>query len=133
MIPNRLSVFFVGFYAWIVTVQFGAVLLDIIYSKLIADATAAFSEVADLLLLFSTITVISAIAAITFSWKSRIARNYLTASVVILLLQFFVPLFFAQLMSNVYGSVLTTTIRILITGSVSVLAMIGLYQFSRQR
>jgi hypothetical protein len=132
-IQERISSFFVGFYAWIITVFFGAVLLDTVYSNLIPEASAAFSEVSDFLLLIGFVTFLAAIGAITFSWKSSTARNYFIASLVIMLFEFLIPVFFSQLIKNTQKTGVTATIRIIINGMASILALIGLYKFYRQR
>jgi len=126
-IPERISPLIVGFYAWIVTVFFGAVLLDISYARLVPEATAAFSEVSDFLLIIYFVTLVAAVGAIAFSWKSSVARAYFIASLVILVLELLVPLFFSQL-NDKPGSGLATTIRILINGMASILALLGLYK-----
>ena len=132
-IQEKISSFFVGFYTWIVTVFFGAVWLDTVYSNLIPEASAAFSEVSDFLLLIGFVTFLAAVGAITFSWKSSTARNFFIASLVIMLFEFLIPVFFSQLIKDTQGSGLTATIRIIINGMASILALIGLYKFYRQR
>jgi hypothetical protein len=82
-IQEKISSFFVGFYTWIVTVLFGAVLLDTVYSNLLPEASIAFSEVSDFLLLIGFVTFLAAVGAITFSWKSSTARNFFIASLVL--------------------------------------------------
>jgi hypothetical protein len=84
-ILGRISLLVVGFYTWIATVFFGAVLLDTVYANLIPEASTAFSEVSDFLLLIGFVTFLAAIGAIAFSWKSSKARNFFIASFVILL------------------------------------------------
>jgi len=130
-IQDRVSLFFVGFYTWIITVFFGAVLLDTVYSNLVPGATIAFSEVSDFLLLIGGVTFISALGAIAFSWKLSLARNYFIASLVIMLFEFLIPVFFSQSINNTQGSGLTTTIRIIINGTASILSLIGLHKFYR--
>ena len=132
-IQEKLSPVFVVFYTWIVTVFFGAALLDIIYSRLVPDATEAFSEVSDILLLLGTVTFLAAFGAISFSWKFTLSRNYFLTSLAILLLEFLTPVFFSQFISDSQGSGLATTIRILINGAASILALIGLHNFYHQR
>jgi len=41
---DRLSSIFVGFYTWIVTVFFGAILLDAVYSNLFSETKLAFMD-----------------------------------------------------------------------------------------
>jgi hypothetical protein len=124
--------FFAGFYAWIVTIYFGAILLDILYSNLVPQAVTAFSEVSDFLLLIGFVTILAAIGAIGLSWESRIARNFFIASLVIIALEFTGPLFLSQLIQNTQRSLLTIGIRVFINGSASILAFIGLYNLYRR-
>ena len=126
-----LSLFFGGLYTWIVTIFFGAILLDIVYSNLVPGAVTAFSEVSDFLQLMGVLTILAAIGAIVFSWKSSIARNYFVASLGILFLEFIIPIFFSHLIQGTQGSVSPTIIRIIINGSASTLAFIGLHKLHR--
>ena len=132
-IQDRVSQFFVGFYTWAVTVYFGAVLLDTVYANWIPGATAAFSAVSDFLLKIGMVPFIAAVAAIALSWKLSIARNYFIASFVVILFEFLIPVFFSQSIMVTETPVLTTAIRIFITGAASVLAMLGLHKFYRQK
>lgn len=125
---ESLGALFIEFYAWAATFTLGAVLIDIMYAKLAPGAAAAFSEVADFLLLLNAVTVLAAIPAIVFSWKARTARYFIIASLLIPLLAFPIPLFFAPLLE---GSSWGTVIRILLTASASILAFIGLNRFHR--
>jgi hypothetical protein len=130
---DRVSQFFVGFYSWAVTVFFGAVLLDTVYSNWVSEATAAFSVVSDFLLTIGMVTFIAAAAAIALSWKLSIARNYFTASFVVMLFEFLIPVFFSQSIMVTETPGLVSAIRIIINGAASALAMLGLRQFYRQK
>ncbi len=131
-IQDRVSQFFVGFYAWTVTVYFGAVLLDTVYASWVPEATAAFSTVSDFLLKIGMVSFIAAVAAIALSWKLSTARNYFIASFVVMLFEFLIPLFLSQFIKVTDTPGLTTAIRIIINGAASVLAMLGLHKFYRQ-
>ena len=85
---GTLSSLIVGLYAWVVAVSFGAVLLDVVYSNLVSEVAAAFSEVADFLLYISAVTVLTALGAIGLSWNSRIARIFLSLACSSLFLNF---------------------------------------------
>ena len=122
----------VGFYAWVLTLSFGAVLIDIMYANLAPGAAAAFSEAADFLLLIAAVTVMAAIAAIGLSWPSRAARNTLIASLAIIIFGAFIPLLSAGLFPGLPGSRLSEVIRIAISGVPSILAFYGLVQLSRR-
>jgi hypothetical protein len=63
-----------GLYAWLATISFGLVLLDILYAGLVPEAQAAFSEAADFLLLVNTLTILAALGAIGLSWESKPAN-----------------------------------------------------------
>jgi hypothetical protein len=121
--------FFIGFYTWIVTIYFGAVLLDVVYANSVPESTAAPSESADFLLLIAFVTFLAALGAIIFSWKSSAARIYFIASFIIWIFEFLMPLFFSQLIKGTQGA--GTSIRLIMNGMGSILAMIGLYKFFR--
>ena len=114
-----------------VTVFFGAIMLDIVYANLVNQAAPAFSEVSDFLLLLGAFTIPAAIGAIAFSWKSSIARNYFIASLAIILLEFLGPAFFSPLIQDMQDSILPTIVRIIISGLASILAFIGLHKLYR--
>jgi hypothetical protein len=122
-----------GLYTWAVTVFFGAVLLDVVYSRLVPAAETAFAEVADFLLLVGVGTVLAALGAVVVSWRFRIPRDLFVASLAVISLEFLVPLLLPQLLREVQGSALASGIRILISGSASVLAFLGFFEFCRLR
>src|SRR4030042_4974225 len=126
-----ISHFFGGLYSWVVTVFFGMILLDIVYSSQVPEAVIEYAEVSDFLLLIGVLTILIAIGAIVFSWKSRIARNFFIASLAIVILEFLGPLFFSQLIEATHGSLSPTIIRLMISGSASILAFIGLHNWYR--
>jgi hypothetical protein len=122
---------FVGIYAWLSALFFGGVILDGIYARNLenildtADQASLFSEISDILLIIAFILVITALIAIALSWKSNSARNLLIASLLVLSLEFWLPIFFSMLNINQDLSWL----RLLIDGSGSLLALLGLYRF----
>ena len=117
----------VGVYAWLAAVSFGLVLLDILYAGLVPDAATALSEAADFQLLVTSITVLAALGAIGLSWNSRAARNHLISSLAIIFLGFLAYMLLSPFLQD--GSSLGTGIRIILAGSVSVLAFMGFYRF----
>lgn len=126
-----ISHFFGGLYTWIITVFFGMILLDIVYSNQVPDAVIEYAEVSDFLLLIGGLTILTAIGAIVLSWKSSIARNFFIASLAMVSLEFLGPLFFSQLIEATQGSLSPTIIRLMISGSASILAFIGLRNLYR--
>jgi hypothetical protein len=126
--------FVVGLYAWIITILFGAVLLDVVYSNLLgyymetSETAKVFSEVSDFLLRIGFITVLASLSAIGFSWKSTIARNFFIASLAVLFVEFLAPRFLSEAALNS-----GYWIRLIINGTASILALIGFYKFYRVR
>jgi hypothetical protein len=125
--------FLVGLYVWILTISFGMVLLDILYANLVPEATIAFSKISDFLLLIDFVTLLCAIIAIAFSWKSKVARNLLIASQLVILFEFLIPAFFSLLGQNTQGLAIGPWLRIIPGGLASILAFIGLYQYNSQK
>lgn len=115
----------VGLYAWLAAVSFGLVLLDIVYAGLVPEAEVAFSEVADFLLFVNAITILVALGAIGLSWNSQASRNFLVASLAIIILGFLAHMLLSQFLQD---SSLGTGIRMILAGSVSVLAFMGFYK-----
>ena len=116
----------VGLYAWLAAVSFGLVLLDIVYAGLVPEAAVAFSEVADFLLFVNAVTILVALGAIGLSWNSQASRNLLVASLGIIILGFLAYMLLTQFMQE--SSSLGTGFRIILAGSVSVLAFMGFYK-----
>jgi hypothetical protein len=85
-----------GLYAWSVAVFFGAVLLDVVYSHLLDNASepvaqSVYGEVSDVLLILGAFSVIAALAAIGFSWSIRSATYLFATSLAVLLFEFIGP------------------------------------------
>ena len=118
----------VGLYAWLAAISFGLVLLDIIYARLVPEEATALSEAADFLLLVDVITVLVALGAIGLSWNSRAARYFLVASLAVTILGFLAYMLLSPFLQE--SSSLGTGIRIILAGSVSVLAFMGFYKYS---
>jgi len=117
----------VGLYAWLAVISFGLVLLDIVYVGLIPEAATALSEAADFLLLVNAITVLAALGTIGLSWNSRAARNFFVASLAAIILGFLVGMLLSPFLQD--RSSLGTGIRVILAGSVSVLAFMGFHKF----
>ena len=123
---NLIGPLIVGLYAWLATISFGLVLLDILYAGLVPEAPTALSEAADFLLLANALTIFAALGAIGLSWKSKSARNFLVASLVVTILGFIVYMLLSPFLKD--SSSMGTGIRIILAGSVSVLAFVGFYK-----
>jgi len=118
---DKLSAVVAGFYTWVVTISFGALLLDVVYAT--QAPRAASSEAADFLLLLTAIVAIAAIPAIAVSWGTRTARYLFIASLMIIMLEFLIPALFAPLLQ---GLAIGTAVRVVIGASASILAFVGL-------
>jgi hypothetical protein len=124
----------VGLYAWMAAVLFGGILLDMVYANMLKDVIGSsqramvFSEISDTLLCIGFLMVISVAGAIAVSWKSKIARNLLIASLFAFSFEFMIPMLFSllQIMQELPG------IRLLPSAIASILAIIGLYKYCRQ-
>jgi hypothetical protein len=131
---KKIGSFFVGLYAWIINIFFGAILLDIVYSNLIVsrniEAVEIFEEVSDFLLIIGVVVIIAAAVSIVLSWKLKIARYLFIASLLIILFEFLTPVIFFQFVQEFGNGQL---IRLSISGLASILASIGLYYFYKQR
>jgi hypothetical protein len=119
-------------YAWLVTVFFGVTLLDIAYSNLlknglnIAKGSVATSEISDFLLCFIGAAVLSAFPAIFFAWKSIVARYCLIASLCLIAVEIFAPIFLRPFIQALPSINLGAMFRLLLGGCASVLAFGGL-------
>ena len=120
---NQLGSLAVGLYAWLTAVSFGLAVLDIVYARLVPGAAAAFSEVADFLLVVNAVTVLAALGAIGLSWNSSATRSLLIASVGVIVLGFLAYMFLSPF--RLEGSTLGPGIRIILAGAVSLLAFAG--------
>jgi len=131
---KKIGSFFVGFYVWIISIFFGAILLDIVYSNLIVsrniEAAEIFEEVSDFLLIIGAVVIIAAILSIVLSWKLKIARYLFIASLLIILFEFLAPIILSQFVQD-FGN--GHWIRLSISGLASILASIGLYYFYKHR
>ena len=131
---KKIGSFFVGLYAWIINIFFGAILLDIVYSNLIVsrniEAAEIFEEVSDFLLIIGTVVIIAAILSIVLSWKFKIARYLFIASLLIILFEFLAPVILSQFVQEFSNG---QWLRLSISGLASILASIGLYYFYKHR
>ena len=124
---NMVKPLIVGLYAWLATISFGLVLLDILYAGLVPEASTALSEAADFLLLVNALTIFAAFGAIGLSWESKPATYFLVASLVVTIFGFIIHMLLSPLLED--SSSMGIGIRIILAGSVSVLAFVGFYKF----
>ena len=93
------------------------------------DPAAVFYTVVDILLHISFITNITAVVAIIDSWKSKVVRNLLPASLFFLSFEFLIPIFFFQFIQNGCEMDIDSWIRLIPSGVGSGLALIGKYYY----
>ncbi len=124
---KRLKSIMVGSYAWLTAISFGMVLLDILYAGLTQDAQAAFREAADFILSIDALTLLAALGAIGSSLEIKPARNLLALSLGLIILGFLVNITISPILGS--GSSLGPVIRIVLSGSVSVLASTGFFKY----
>ena len=129
---NRfIRLFFVGFYAWVSAVFFGSIILDVVYARNLEnilsapDKASLFAEISDILLYLAFILVIAALVAIALSWKSPAARNFIIASLLVFSLEFWAPILY----SIIKIAQDLSWLRLLIDGTGSILAIVGLQKF----
>lgn len=127
----------VGLYAWIAATFFGAVVLDIVYSGVAArelqasETTAIFSVVADFLLLVTALTILTGMAATASAWRVTGARNLLTASLCLVIVEFLLPVLLLPLLKNAPvhpGNNIGMGFRLIGSASSSILALIGFWK-----
>ena len=128
-----------GFYAWMSALFFGGVLLDIVYSGLLrhsfnnSETALIFSTISDIFLKIVFVTLLAALGAIVVSWNSPSARNLFLASLLFFSFEFLIPVFFSRFIQNAQGLNIGPWLRILPTGTASILAFAGFHSNLRQR
>jgi hypothetical protein len=128
----------IGLYAWIVSIFFGAILMDIVYSRAASidldpfDTATLFSQGADFLLLLSTLTLLAGVAAIIFTWSYPSPRNLLIASLFFVAAELFIPPSFGSFLfrlQTAWGIHIGTWVRLVESVFSSILAFISLWRF----
>lgn len=133
-----LGTIIVGFYAWIIAVFFGGVLLDVSYANFldqylsIPDRTTTFSHISDILLVLGAVMILAALGAIVLSRNSRTARILFITSFIVVIFEFITPFLLSQFFQGAHTFVFGPWIRIALSGSASLLALAGLNAYSRQ-
>ncbi len=126
-------------YTWIVSISFGAVLLDILYARAASrnfnpsDVTVIFSNGADFLLLLSAISLLAGLAAVGLTWPRAAARNLLIVSLIVIVIELFTPVFFGTLISRAQASsglAFGMWIRLVGNGLSSILAFLALWKLN---
>lgn len=129
------SSLFIGLYAWLTAVFFGAVLMDVLYASFlghqfeISQITPVFSDISDMLLRLGVFLIGSGFLAVGFTWQHAKARNFLIASLLVYFFEFSLPMVFPYLKTSVGPF----WIRLLIVGAATLLAFIGQYFEYHQR
>jgi hypothetical protein len=136
-IANSWRFLIASLYTWIVSLFFGAILLDVAYSNLAFNAlqpterASMFSEVADFLLLIGGFTLLTAVGAIGSSWNLGSPRYWFIASALFIVAEFLVPMLFFPLVQSIgenLGVNVGPMIRLSGNGLASILAFIGLWK-----
>lgn len=122
---------FLGLYAWMVTIFFGMVLIDIVYSNRVPEAGGVIAGVADLLLVAAFVSVMIGAAALAISWRSKAARILLAASLCLLALEFLIPVGLGLFVQNSRQILSGLWIEALLNGAASVFAFLGTDQYYR--
>ena len=136
--------FFGGFYAWSISVFFGAVLLDVVYSRLVQTSVSGgkessiFHDVSDFLLLIGGVMVLSGFIAVVSSWNVPASRNLFALSLLVVGgSEIVLPNILLPVLRTSAGSVvpsLASLLRLLPILLASFLAIVGLqWQFPRDR
>jgi hypothetical protein len=141
-IANSWRFLIASLYTWIVSLFFGAILLDVAYSNLAFNAlqpterASMFSEVADFLLLIGGFTLLTAVGAIGSSWNLGSPRYWFIASALFIVAEFLVPMLFFPLVQSIgenLGVNVGPMIRLSGNGLASILAFIGLWKLHASR
>lgn len=132
---ERFRFLLIGLYAWATAVCLGGILLDMVYASRLksvlgsSESALVFSGVSDTLLFICFIAVIAAAGAILSSWRLPVARSLLLASILLFLLELLIPASFPFMKIPQELS----WVRLLPTGTASILAFAGLYECYRQK
>jgi hypothetical protein len=141
-IANSWRFLIASLYTWIVSLFFGAILLDVAYSNLAFNAlqptgrASMFSEVADFLLLIGGFALLTAVGAIGSSWNLGSPRYWFIASALFIVAEFLVPMLFFPLVQSIgenLGVNVGPMIRLSGNGLASILAFIGLWKLHASR
>jgi hypothetical protein len=120
----------VGLFAWAMTIFFGAVLLDVAYSRAAPEvATAADGK--DLLLWIGSLAVLAGIGAFAASLGSVRTSVLIIASLAVVSLEFLGPALFSQFVEAAEDLGVGHWVRLSIMALASILAFAGSCEFHR--
>lgn len=119
----------------------GAVIVDVLYSRLLANASslaervALLHNVSDILLKLGLLVFLFGIAAIFAAWHDKRALALFVISLFVLFpLEFLIPVILAQQFRlAAVGPLFGPAIRILVNMLAAALAIIGFYRYARSR
>ncbi len=129
---GRIADWFMGFYAWIVALAFGAALIDSVYARSLADSTSvaavakAFSESADIQTLPMALAVVAGIGALVMVAQKPLARYFAIASLALTLAPLPVVMLFGDLAAQAGAG---TGLRLALAGGASLFAMAATVAF----
>lgn len=125
-------------YTWLAAVYFGAILIDIIYARILnqpgitADLAIVFRSISDVLLLAWTLVIFAAVVACVLSWTSKPARYLFMTSLAIFVLELLTPQVIS--ISGLSGQLPEARwlFRLLFSGLAAWLALLGLISYGWQ-
>ena len=129
---GRIADWLMGFYAWIVTLAFGAALIDSIYARSLAESTTvtavarAFSEAADFQQLPMALAVVVGIGALVMVAQKPLARYLVIASLALTLAPLPVVMLFGDLAARAGAG---TGLRVVLSAGASLFAMAATVAF----
>jgi hypothetical protein len=103
---NRFTGWLMGIYAWIVTLAFGATIIDGIYARALSDSASvaavarAFNEASDFQNLPLVVGVLAGIAALVMASDRPLVRNLLIASLALTLAPVPIVMFLGDLIAD---------------------------------
>jgi len=132
--------FLVLLYPLMIAIFFGAIVVDIVYSHLLAstsslpEVNALFRQVSDVLLEIGLLVFLSGIAAIFAAWDQKQAQVLFMISLFVFAFEFLLPVVFMQVLGvAASGSLLGPTIRVLVDMLATAFAIVGLHEYVQSR
>jgi len=131
---GRVADWVIGSYAWIVTLAFGAAIIDSIYARSlsggasVAAVARAFNESADFQQLPMALAVVVGIGALVMTAQKPLARNLVIASLALTLAPLPVVMFLGDLAAEA-GAGTGTGLRLALGAGASMCAMVATVVF----